>query len=160
MNFRTFLAAGAAATTLFAAGAADAALVFVSSWELTDGPADYGPLSGQQAAALLFGGNASDYVISTAGEDVADIDFQAWYLGEAFPGAAINRAQDATNFLGDITAYGFDPEVAKEASRFVNYAFRDDGLTGSAPEPATWALMIAGFGLAGAGLRRRRAALG
>jgi hypothetical protein len=27
------------------------------------------------------------------------------------------------------------------------------------PEPASWALMIAGFGLAGAGLRRRRAAL-
>ena len=29
---------------------------------------------------------------------------------------------------------------------------------GSAPEPATWALMIGGFGLAGAALRRRRAA--
>lgn len=28
---------------------------------------------------------------------------------------------------------------------------------GGVPEPATWALMIAGFGLAGAGLRRRRA---
>ena len=27
------------------------------------------------------------------------------------------------------------------------------------PEPATWALMLGGFGLAGAGLRRRRAAL-
>jgi hypothetical protein len=28
------------------------------------------------------------------------------------------------------------------------------------PEPATWAMMIAGFGLAGAALRRRRAAAG
>ncbi|MBS0334781.1 MAG: PEPxxWA-CTERM sorting domain-containing protein, partial [Proteobacteria bacterium] len=28
---------------------------------------------------------------------------------------------------------------------------------GAAPEPATWALTIAGFGLAGAALRRRRA---
>ncbi|THD61667.1 MAG: PEP-CTERM sorting domain-containing protein [Phenylobacterium sp.] len=28
--------------------------------------------------------------------------------------------------------------------------------TGGVPEPASWALMIAGFGLAGAGLRRRR----
>ena len=37
------------------------------------------------------------------------------------------------------------------------------GLTGTAsaggvPEPASWALMIAGFGLAGAQLRRRRTA--
>ena len=31
--------------------------------------------------------------------------------------------------------------------------------TASAPEPATWALMIGGFGLAGAALRRRRAAV-
>ena len=31
-------------------------------------------------------------------------------------------------------------------------------LAGGVPEPASWALMIAGFGLAGASLRRRRAA--
>ena len=36
-------------------------------------------------------------------------------------------------------------------------AFEFDGLAGNAvPEPATWALMIAGFGGAGAMLRRRR----
>lgn len=32
------------------------------------------------------------------------------------------------------------------------------GPVGAVPEPATWALMIGGFGLAGASLRRRRAA--
>ncbi|MBS0360925.1 MAG: PEPxxWA-CTERM sorting domain-containing protein [Proteobacteria bacterium] len=31
--------------------------------------------------------------------------------------------------------------------------------TAAAPEPATWSLMIAGLGLAGAALRRRRSAL-
>lgn len=155
MHFRTFLAAAGAATALFTAGSADAALVFVSSWDAVGGPADYGPLSGQEAAALLFGGDASDYVISTAGDSVATIDFQAWYLGEAIPGAIFIGAQDATEFLGGaLTAYGYDAEVS--AGSFMNYAFREGG-AGAAPEPATWALMICGFGLAGAGLRRRTA---
>jgi hypothetical protein len=32
------------------------------------------------------------------------------------------------------------------------------GFLAAVPEPSSWALMIAGFGLAGAGLRRRRLA--
>jgi hypothetical protein len=35
--------------------------------------------------------------------------------------------------------------------------FDVEARTGAVPEPAAWALMLAGFGLAGAGLRRRRA---
>ncbi len=156
MPLRTLLAATGAATLLFAAGSANAALVFVSSWDAVGGPADYGPLSGQEAAALLFGGEASDYVISTAGVSAAAIDFQAWYLGEAIPGSIFINAHDATELLGgSLTAYGYDPDVS--AGRFINYAFRE-GVGGAAPEPATWALMIGGFGLAGAGLRRHRAA--
>jgi len=37
--------------------------------------------------------------------------------------------------------------------------FEVTSVTGGVPEPATWGLMILGFGLAGAGLRRRRLAL-
>ena len=54
MGIRKFLAAGAAATALFAAGAANAAIIFVGSWELNSG-VDDSPLTGQQAAALIFG---------------------------------------------------------------------------------------------------------
>ncbi len=39
------------------------------------------------------------------------------------------------------------------------FAFTPGGVGSGAPEPATWALAIAGFGLAGAALRRRRALL-
>lgn len=50
----------------------------------------------------------------------------------------------------------------------ISYDFRNDGLTqdqvrfqitsvpGAVPEPATWAMMITGFGLAGTAIRRRR----
>ncbi|THD64539.1 MAG: PEP-CTERM sorting domain-containing protein [Phenylobacterium sp.] len=34
-----------------------------------------------------------------------------------------------------------------------------DAQAGGVPEPSAWALMIAGFGLTGAALRRRRAAV-
>ena len=37
-------------------------------------------------------------------------------------------------------------------------AYFEFGKSGAIPEPATWAMMIAGFGLSGAALRRRRAA--
>lgn len=40
----------------------------------------------------------------------------------------------------------------------VSYSARWDNLTASVPEPATWALMIMGFGGAGVALRRRRTA--
>ncbi|PZQ64580.1 MAG: hypothetical protein DI570_04800 [Phenylobacterium zucineum] len=40
---------------------------------------------------------------------------------------------------------------------FSNFTFTTVTAPGAVPEPATWALMIGGFGLTGAALRRRRA---
>lgn len=37
-----------------------------------------------------------------------------------------------------------------------DYSFELDSIASAAPEPGTWAMMILGFGLAGAGLRSRR----
>ncbi|WP_337187339.1 PEPxxWA-CTERM sorting domain-containing protein [Phenylobacterium sp.] len=177
---RKLLAAAAAATVLMGATAANAALVFVGAWSVYhddapewSGSPPNGPLAytGQEAAALLFGGNAGDYVISTVSDQVADIDFLAWY---DVIGVGGNKfAQDYSSkylglYYGPTDTYGSTLDGAASAfirdnldASYINYAFRDDSLGGGAgaiPEPATWALMIGGFGLAGSALRRRRAA--
>lgn len=47
-------------------------------------------------------------------------------------------------------AFAFDPAIGSSKQ------FRVEGLSSVIPEPATWTMMIIGFGLAGATLRRRR----
>ncbi|MFS0737298.1 PEPxxWA-CTERM sorting domain-containing protein [Sphingomonas sp. 1P06PA] len=61
-----------------------------------------------------------------------------------------------TRTLGDSVS----PNVAVPGGNGNDYAgnFRFDVTTAAVPEPASWALMIGGFGVAGASLRRRRAA--
>ena len=60
------------------------ALGFLGSWRVSDGASFFTspPIySGLEAAVLLFGGNAADYRISTAGNDIANITDTAWYSG-------------------------------------------------------------------------------
>ena len=60
------------------------------------------------------------------------------------------------------TAFNLPDGVTVNAGDYlVNNRFIDPLAApgGGVPEPASWALMIAGFGLAGAALRRRRATL-
>lgn len=47
-------------------------------------------------------------------------------------------------------AFAFNPAIGDAKQ------FRVEGLSSVIPEPATWAMMITGFGLAGTALRRRR----
>ena len=58
--------------------------VFAGSWQVDDGP-DWGTnpptYTGQEAAALLFGGSPSDYRISTVSDQVVDINDSAWLDG-------------------------------------------------------------------------------
>lgn len=158
------LAALAAATLL--AGAANAATTYtyVGTWTVDQGPywRDQ-PLAytGQEAAALLFGGKASDYVTSTVDSDVADIDFSAWYsvigFGEAIfaddyasklpNGKYYEGGGYSTNLEGPASAYVADNSAQR------NFAFR----VTSVPEPTNIALMLAGVGLVGLQIKRRQA---
>lgn len=164
MKLRTILAITASLT---AAAPALAGPIFVGSWTVDQGPywgdvpAAY---SGQDAAALLFGGVASDYVISTVDDQVADIDHLSWVStwGGACGGTFPCGTQVADNFVvstgglyanpGDTSAYVRDWAVGEQ---YRNYAFRIP----AAPEPASWALMLGGFGLVGGAMRRRKSSV-
>ncbi len=155
---------------------ANAATVFAGSWDVynvaapiwTDAPPN-GPLAytGQEAAALLFGGNASDYVISTIDSDITNINNMAWYDVIGFGGNIFAEdyfSKHLGQFYGPESGFGNDVNT-NAASAFIrdnlqfsgaiNYAFRVDG---AVPEPATWAFMIFGFGAIGGAMRRQRKA--
>jgi len=143
------------------------AATFVGSWRVDSGPSwTVVPpaYTGVATAALLFGGPASKYRISTVDSNPLNIDDQAWvsvWFASSFSDCAgfpcgrkvSSTAVTSTGGLyqnpGDESAYVRDWAVGAE---FTNYAF-------AVPEASTWAMLIAGFGLVGAAARRRRAAL-
>lgn len=171
---------GAALASLMtlAAPAQAVTYVYVGSWQPYNnnapvwfGSPPNGPLAytGREAAALIFGGPASRYRISTAGVDPALINFSAWYDVIGVGGHVF--ADDYSNkylgsFYGPTSGYnccGNRFVNTNAASAFIrdnfvtgtNYAFAIVG--GAVPEPASWAMLIAGFGVMGGALRRRAA---
>lgn len=150
--------------------------VYVGNWSVyhPDAPSwsaspPNGPLAytGQEAAALLFGGNASDYVISTVSDQVADINNSAWYDIIGY-GASLQAEDYFVKYLG--LYYGPTSGYAgvvgvSAASAFVqdnlynfsglNYAFRISGNNQVPDTGATVSLLGAGL-VALAVLRRKR----
>src|SRR5690349_6543775 len=121
MNLKNVLAAAAAALALSAGAANAVTYVFAGSWFVGQGPAfQTGPTvySAVEAAALLFGGVASDYAISTIDSNVANINFLAHadQYGAAPTFITTTVAQDfkqdlgpaGYNTVGDTSAYVLD----------------------------------------------------
>jgi len=133
-----------------------------------------GRVSGQFDFELGAGDIFADAFTDTASLLASDnpangATYQRCLLCSSF-GATIFRGLEPSHFpvFGDVISIVPDQNVTNNASHYtVFYDFTNDGATmdearfvfsSGAPEPAAWALMIGGFGLAGAALRRRRAA--
>lgn len=140
-----------------------ATYTYVGSWEVDDGPY-WSPVptaySGTEAAAMLFGGDAADYVISTISALVSDINFMAWVstwggaCGGTYP-CGTEVAQDysvTTGGLyatpGDTSAFVSDWAIG---SQYTNYAF----VVSSVPVPAAGILLMGALGGLAA-VRRRK----
>jgi hypothetical protein len=156
-----------AALVLVMGGAlqASAGVIFVGSWEVDDGPfweTNPATYTGQEAAAFLFGGSPTDYVISTIDATVANIDNMAWHSIWGVP----DGTKFAQDFKIDWGAPGYnDPTgINNSASSafvqdnaigadFTNYAFRVDRVN-AVPEPSAFAIFA--ISSLGACLVRRR----
>jgi hypothetical protein len=146
---------------------------YAGSWQVDQGPDWFtsfptGPLAytGQEAAALLFGGTASHYVVSTVDNDPAHINFSAWYSIIGYAGGHILADDYNDKYLG--LYYGPPIGYPKDDPKAPASAYIDDNATGSefrnfafiasgVPEPASWAMLLIGFGGIGFALRRQRA---
>ena len=152
--------------------AANADYVYVGSWIVGDGPvwtSNPDVYSGQDAAAFLFGGLASDYAISTIDSSVANINFLTFLDG--YGDLSLLASPAAQNYSLSSNGGGYDAYPSFSAyvldhtcgnrysdpsagcsgdgTQYVNYAFRME-----VPEPGTLALL--GLGLAGMGMTRRK----
>ena len=162
-KFKALVLATVLATPMLASAAQ---YTFVGSWQVDQGPSwrtNPPVYSGQEAAALLFGGSFIDYAISIDANP-ANVTHTAWYDGWGVHDSSGTGVDNifADNFHKDTGGAGYDsaPGTGSAFSSYVsdglfgtkytNYAYR----VAAVPEPQTYALM--GLGLVAVALARRR----
>lgn len=79
-----------------------------------------------------------------------------YWIGLGGDGVEFGEEIDFSTASGGYYFGGGDSIINSLNSSRTAYNIYDNTLTGAVPEPAAWALMITGFGLAGAAMRRRR----
>lgn len=100
-------------------------------------------------------------VLTLTGPDSNQIDFGTTLFGETIVGAHFgNVAGPAGNvsvfWLFDFGSEGASSITLDDTQGFSNAALYTTGTPPAVPEPATWAMMLMGFGAAGFAMRMRR----
>jgi len=93
--------------------------------------------------------------VPNGGSDAYGNQFQAGSPGAdgACATAYFSNAYTHCDWSDGVSGYWWDPSV--QGGQGVPETLLVRGNSGAVPEPASWALMIAGFGLVGAAMRRR-----
>lgn len=143
-------------------------------WDTTNLPVEVGQLAGGQSTTIFY---VATYFSQTS-SDCADV-YTCQGAQVVFGDPRNNGGTNLTNRLGDLNAetgravIGADYYASNVPFKFVNsddpFSFENPRPTGplsydplyksrlnNVPEPATWAMLIGGFGLMGGALRRRR----
>ena len=100
-------------------------------------------------------------VLTLTGPDNNEIDFGTTLFGETIVGAHFgNVAGPAGNvsvfWLFDFGTEGATSITLDDVQGFSNAALYTTGTPPAVPEPATWSMMLMGFGAAGYAMRKRR----
>jgi hypothetical protein len=114
----------------------------------------YGWLGGSDAAVTdewrWVDGPEAGQLFWLGGPGGAAFGYSPWYPGQPSGGEHSLEMLPGGNGTWNDAPTGFDRPY------YVEYSGPGSHDSGGAPEPAAWALMLGGFGLAGAALRRRR----
>lgn len=136
--------------------------VYDGAYDFGDGAYNYDGVGGLSQVLATTAGQ--DYEISlwwavTESNTDGNQLYQVLWNNDVVGQIVDAPATGFTHLTFDVVGAGNDTLTFQGYST-AGYNFTDDvsvtNIQGGVPEPATWSLMISGFGLAGAALRRRR----
>lgn len=161
-----------------ASGYVEAGLIFLMPGGSGQAMAVWGsanPFNAQPGGATLFPSTGPTLIVRR--EDGSDFDLDSFDLGDIYNqggtgyidfvvtrGGVVESQVLRLDFKKGLERFNLGLKGVSEFSLRYNPSFqidniRFDNAAGTVPEPANWAMLIAGFGLTGAVMRRRRLAV-